>query len=301
MKHFAMLSIVLFVVAFAVAQPARAQQYTFTFNPPDGTQVLQTNALTETQQSGPKDKTTHSASQQIRILFKKTDTGFTMTQTPLLEDGKPSKAKPQTLELDAKGNCVALQNMDELRKQMVAKITAKMREQGIDEKYVDKWLSAKVAEAKDQCQEYYGLYAGKTVKIGDVWKDTLTMDIDQGITAPVYRTITFAGTVQKDGKTCLRIKYSATADEKALQSAVNKLMAARDKQAKAQGQDPKKLPRIIGMSKTRVSERIVDPATMLDYGETTTIVITQRITMPGQGTITVTTTQKQVSTVKFEK
>lgn len=293
--------LILALLAAALALPAAAQQqFTFKFNPPDGTKVTQTDDITITQQSSPTDKNTRTAQQKTTVAFHTIAKGFTMALTNVPAAGA-KKSETLTLVLDGGGNLQTIQELPALRKEMTAKLTPTTRKNGIDEKYVDKVLDRLVSQQKAMCKQYFGLYAGKTVKVGDVWKDSTDIDIDQSVSVTVRRTITFAGTVQKAGKTCLRVKYSVVADEKTLQAAVNKMMAARDKLAKAQGEDPKKLPRIIDMSMKEEGERIVDPTVMLDYGETVTATRTQRVSMPGKGTMTATVTQKKVSTMTYGK
>ncbi len=290
------------LLAVALAPPAVAQQtYTFKFNPPDGTKLVQTDNITITQQSSPTDKNTRTAQTKTRFVIKKVAAGFALAMTTMPGAGAAKKAQTLTLALDAKGSLKSIQELPAMRKEMLAKVTPATRQKGFDEKYVEKVLATLTAQHKAMCLQYYGLYVGKTVKVGDSWKDTTSISLDQGIAVTLRRSITFVGTVQKAGKTCLRVKYTVQADEKTLQAAVDKMMTQRDKLAKAEGQDPKKLPRILSMSIKEEGERIVDPATLLDYGETVTETRSQRVSMPGKGTLTATATQKKVSTVTFEK
>jgi hypothetical protein len=294
------LSVLTALLAMALALPARAQQaITIKFNPPSGTKVVQTDAITVSKQTG-KDKSSDSSEVMQRVEFKKIATGFEVTRTLLGPSGQTApKAKPTTVLLDKNGNFTAIKDIDRIKKEMNAKLTDATRKKGLDEAYVQKLIDTQTAFEKKSWHEYAGKFAGKTVKIGQVWKETAASELIPGVSFTVRRTITFAGTVQKNGKNCIRIKYNTTADSASLKTAVAKYMTERDKLAKAQGKDPKTLPRTTGMSIKVESERIVDPATLLEYGETSTSTRTESTSIPGMGTVTTTAVQKKVTTYKY--
>jgi len=282
-----------------LAGPAAAQTITFKFNPPNGTTVVQTDAISIVKQTG-TSKSTDARESKMRIVFKKFGNTFQVTRTKLGPAGQvPPNAESLTVKLDSNGKCLEVVGIKEKRAALLSKITPESRKKGLDEKYVDQVIDAQIALQKKSWAEYAGKFVGKTAKIGETWKESASLDLMPGVAVTIRRTITFAGMVQKGGKTCVRIRYSTVADPASLKTAIAKIMAERDKIAKAQG-NTANLPRVVGMTIKEERERVVDPATMLEYADTVTSTRSEQVSVPGQGTITTSTVQKTVTTYKYE-
>ncbi|OPZ87036.1 MAG: hypothetical protein BWY76_00668 [bacterium ADurb.Bin429] len=300
MKHLTTcVTLAVLAAMLGLARPTAAQTITFKFNPPHGTTVIQTDAISIVKQTG-TDKSTDSRESKMRVVFKKFGNIFQVTRTKLGPAGQIAPGtEPVSVKLDGKGNCLEVVDIEKKRKALLAKITPASREKGLDEKYVNEVVDAQIALQKKSWKEYAGKFAGKTVKIGQAWKESTSLELMPGISVTIKRTITFVGMAQKYGKNCVRIRYSTVADPASLKTAIAKIMAERDKVAKAQG-NTAKLPRVLGMTIKEERERLVDPATLLEYSDTVTSTRSEQVSIPGQGTITTSTVQKTVTTYKYE-
>ncbi len=307
LKYFAPL-VVLFV-SLALAAPVGGQQVTFRFNPPNGITFTQTDTQSMTRKATGEPSETQTQEQKTKTVIKKTAKGFTFTQTPLakttvvggkrttVSDENPAGSTPVTLVLDATGKALSVQGFEKLQQQMLARVTDETRKKGIDEKTVRATFVRLAERQKTEWGQAVSIYAGRTVKLGESWRDDTKPD-ENGI---IYkRVITFGGMKTIRGKNCIRISYVITSDPASVRTALAKIDAARTKALAAQKTKKTALPKFVSLSAREEGERYLDPNTMLAYGETVTGTRTQVVDMPGKGKITISAMEKKVTTYDFK-
>ncbi|MHB9130097.1 MAG: DUF6263 family protein [Armatimonadota bacterium] len=304
------------VISYAWAQqppppkpvPApQPQQITFKFNPPNGATFIQTETATQTRVSG-KEKQTQTTVTKTRMVFKKTAKGYTLTQTPISSSitigGKTTSAKklnaPVTYVLAANGKVLTVSGFEKEAQAMGAKLPIKDKKKRSE--FVKGVIAGKTAQAKVLWETFVGKYIGKTVKVGDVWKETQKLPLVGAEPIPVHFTTTFVQRVAVNRHNCIRVVMTSVADDKALAAAVVKNKQGIEKLEKESAAKGKKfqLPTPVSLSMEDRSERVIDPATMLFYSESMTKTSKQVVDFPGEGKKTLTTIENTVTKYEYK-
>lgn len=287
-----------------VPQP---QQITFKFTPGNGTTFVQTETTTQTREIG-KDKQSQTAVKKTRMVFKKTAKGYTLTQTPISASmtagGKTVSAKELggsvTYVLDANGKVLSVRGFEKEAQAMAAKLPVKDKKKRSD--FVKGVITGKTDQAKVLWQSYVGKYIGKSVKIGDVWKETQKLPIAGPDPIPVNFTTTFVQRVMVNAHNCIRVTTTSVPDDKALAASITKRKQELEKMEKEASAKGKKIqfPTPVSFSLDEQSERVIDPATMLFYSESMTKTSKQVVDVPSKGKMTMNMTETTVTKYEYK-
>lgn len=290
------------VVALAMSASAMAQKATFKFNPPHGTSyvITKTATMTETNADGKDNKVTEVS--KTRVTIAKTPTGYTFTYAPtstsVTVNGKSQKV-PQpdagtklVYIIDAKGNLVKVNGLEAIFNKAIADLPAEQKTQANAQKaaYIESETKGRQAEWK----ETVARFVGKTVTVGDTWSENMK---SRNPNAPTKVTLKFAGMTNIGGRSCMKMRMTPTYNNAAIKNAAEKKFA----QVKAAADKEKQtvdIPTVQSANMTSEVTRLVDPTTMLSYGETSTRSMTVVLKSKKRGTVTMKSTEKQ--DVKYE-
>ncbi|MDO8586295.1 MAG: hypothetical protein Q7T82_04585 [Armatimonadota bacterium] len=282
--------------AFASA----GQQFTFTFNPPEGASCVMTVKTTRAIAGGPDGKHTDVGETKERIEISKTPTGYAVAHTPLsltmTRDGKPFSKSDMALagyfvnlsmvrDLDAKGECVGIRNPEEIARQLAdafgrnapasVQQSVLMIAEGLIAKNITEW-NGRIAD-----------FVGRKAKVGDVWATTSEAGSPLSGSMPMPTKIKFVGMMKYRRKDCVRISYRNSAGSGSMQQYLQDIM---DRTSASSG-NPRS--RVLRVQVAAQGERLIDPATMLIYTESLTRTFNVTTQTPGQKNTTVSSVEKR--------
>lgn len=294
------------VLGLAAAQAAPADSVTFKFNPANGLTVIQTDKDTDVQSSSTGDKRTRVEVSKMKVAFKKNAKGYTMAlsllSNTMTENGKAAKNAnldflkgiTMTYALDPAGRFITLTGLDPLRKKMELDMTGREVQEGKSKKIIQ----ALIKQRKNDWQQEFERFIGKTVKIGDVWRETKDVPFPLGGTLPVEKTLTFAGHVKVGARNCVRLRYAAETNDAKVKVLIDKAMARIREEAKKEKK--KDIPSLLSMKVKQARERVVDPATMMVYSESLTETRTTAMDIPGKGKVTMNIARTKMTTYEYK-
>jgi len=280
----------------ALLPPLSAQEITFTFHPPDSITFLQTLTTTKNTDMGQRGKLDEVTEVVGRLTIMKTSNGYRMTETPLsisaTKNGQrvddPTLALFENIvveyQLDKDGNLLGISGYEKLVDVMKQLVPAEMLET------LSSILNDETLRNRDAAEwnERIGDFIGKMIRLGDSWAGVDSFPLPNGETIAYYSLTRFPEQVKCGNRDCLRLQFDYNSDASALSKLVNRDLA------KLLGQPAESLPPTSSAAKiSGFGERLVDPHTMLIYSETVERTLTAKTTMPGQGDVDMTQTERR--------
>ena len=274
----------------------------FAYRPPDGTKCTERATLTRVVSVG-TDKTTTQGTMAWRAVVKRTGSGYRNTNTLLsssvTRNGQVQKntldglliGLPITYEIDRNGQLKAVKGYGEARKRLEAKLgpeQARKMPEELSEK-------AMVSRVKQEWKERFGEFAGRTVPIGSAMVSVRPYALPYGDQTDYYRVTRVLGRVTYAGHSCVKIRFDYHSNAKALAKLVgrpvNEITAPNGKKLR--------VTQMKDATVTGGGERIIDPATMLLYAESSSRDLSLKMQGPAGKPVTFTTSEKQVRTFKY--
>lgn len=259
----------LLVAGFA-GSSAFAQRITFQLNPKIGVKWQETSRHTMSMQQGSQTMSV-MMEMQYQVTAKKTAVGYTYTLLPskviVKQDGKVITPTSAAL---TKGVRIAYAYNSKQKK---------MTATGFDKLLtnIKKTCSAELAKklqpmfnpatlkatAEQEWQERVGRYINTTSIIGATKKITEKLPSPLGMPIPSTRAIKFVELRKVNNHSCVFITEQTTIDEKVVRDLFIKVMGSIP-----QGAQKGEIPTVNKISVTGNGERLIDPTTMMIYGET---------------------------------
>lgn len=252
------------------ALPARAEEVTFRWDPPDGTAFTVRTRSTKTQSSGEGVARVTRTETIAKVVIRRTLSGtdYAVTQVSLegSRDGHPivdplSQALsgvPLTYSVDRQGRLEAIRGYDTLIEkvralvpsEMHARLASVLNEKGLLE------------QARSDWDGRFGDLAGRTVHVGDVWAARSEMPLPTGARIPYSTRTTLAATEGCGGNRCVRLEADYGAESAALTEMANRVLAQASKETGLPHAPPLSTSTISGTYRI-----VMEPSTMLIHGE----------------------------------
>jgi hypothetical protein len=268
---------VLLLAALAAAllverQPVgAAESVRFAFAPRDGTRAIVVTKMSRKKFFAGRSQIDKSTAYEDR-RFKKVAGGYQMIAVLKVvfcnRDGveylDPAlmalSSVPLTFIIAKSGRATAIKGYDKvveaLRKNMPPEAT-----KALGNTITKEALAAREIEEWDA---RIGDFVGKTAKVGDVWNGESEYALSSGQKIKHKSTVKFMGWETVAGKRCLRVRYVYWSDASDLGDLVDKKIAEIYKSLEMKS--PR--PRAADVQFRGAGERLIDPSTMLIYGET---------------------------------
>ena len=325
-SDFRALTLLLALLAFALcgapgAFAADTQPITFHFKPPEGIVVIQTDNSTTVEKMNDKTRSEEVDDSKMRVGFHKTATGYTAVLTNLANtlkrDGKvvhsPEAALMKdvvlTYVLDAAGKCKTVKGFDVLQRRMAAEMNQQRAANHLPAakkqatELASRLVSGMVKQRVEEWQMEFSRFSGKTVKLGDTWRDSTPLSLPVvgalSIKFTLHHTITFAERVTVNGHQCVRLKYLTTTDPVEVKTAIKQAMSTLKQMAEKQ-HVTEKLPEMQDFSLQQLRERVIDPATMLVYSESYSQTQRTQLDHPTKGKVVALTTEQRTTKYEFK-
>lgn len=285
------------LLAVPAASAAEGEAVTFTYAPPEGVVVERTVKRSNEVRRGDDAYLDVSLLRDERVAEKTAD-GYTIRRT-VLENTLERDGTPITspmlgamagLELvytiDSDGRATDIQGYDAILEKLkttlpgpfVSQIASLFNKEGLRQRDIAQWN----AELGEQ--------AGSTVALGERRAERAEMTLPSGQKAPYYTLDIYDSWVDcGDGARCLKIRTLYHHDPVALAELGGDGAAAALEQA---GWDGEALAGEPLGEVTGEGERLVDPATMELYGQTSKKTLDADVTLPGSGETHVRTIEK---------
>jgi len=288
--------ITLTVVWLITTQSAIAQEVTFTFHPPDSITYLQTVTTTKNTEMGQMGKRDEVMEAEVRVTIMQTGDGYRLIFTPLsmsaTRNGQkiddPMLALFQNIvveyQLDKDGKLLGISGYEKLMDVMQQLVPAEMIEK------LSSVLNEETLKNRDAAEwdGQIGKFIGQTISLGDSWASVDSFPLPSGESITFYSVTRFPEQVKCGEHDCVKISFDYNSDISTLSAIVNQTVQ------KLMGQPADSLPatpstgNIVGSG-----ERIIDPATMLIQSEYVERTLTTKMTIPGQGDIDLTQTERR--------
>lgn len=292
------LSAALAAILFALVSVTFAEEITFKFNPPDSISFIQNLKSTRSTEMGAMGKRDEVTESSVQIVMSKTADGYNLIATPIsvstTMNGQPVdnpilallQNAVVTYNIDKDGQIISITGYEKLIDIMKSSFPEQVWES------ISSYLNPEALANKDAAEwnGRIGSFIGRSAKIGEAWPA-----VTDSFTIPNGGTIRFYSTTKVTEKTkcgngdCVRVRFSYNTDPRALFEFMGN--AANDL-AKVVGDSTFSLD-VSGGTITGSGERLVDPQTMLIYSETIERSISTKMTMPGQGEMPITQSEKR--------
>lgn len=263
----------------------------FRFKPPDGTTYVETVKTTKVSHLGAEATRTDTSEVKAKTVITKTAGGYRAASTALsvsaTRNGRPfadpliTSIKGLTIvhELDEHGQSLAIRGYDEFLKRMreqldpavIQAVSAVLNEEAMNNKTQAEWRG-RVAS-----------FVGRAVRVGDAWEGVDEYSLPSGEKVVFYSITKVAERVKHAGRDCVKIEFHYDTDAEALGEFTGKIL--KDVRAVAGASGPELT--VAGTKLTGGGQRVVDPATMLIYGETWTRTVEMPMNVSGRGIVTV--------------
>jgi hypothetical protein len=167
---------------------------------------------------------------------------------------------PLTFIIDNSGRITSIKGFDKVvaafkknwPPEAVAGAGSALSEEALSRRQIEEW-NARIGD-----------FVGKTARVGEAWNGESEYALPNGKSIKSHTTIKFVGWRMVAGRRCLRIRYVYSSDASALSGLLDKMIG--DIYRSLQTKRPKLAIR--GAQIQGAGERLMDPATMLIYGET---------------------------------
>lgn len=247
-----------------------AESVRFAFAPRDGTRAIVVTKITRKKFFAGRSQFDRTTAYEERT-FKKVAGRYQMIAVlkvvfcnrdgvEYLDPGLMALSKvPITFIINKSGRVTAIKGYDEvvaaLRKNMTAE-TAKavgntLTKQALAQREIEQWNSR------------IGDFVGKTARVGEAWNGESESLLPSGQSVKYNTRVKFVGWERVARKRCLRIRYIYWSGASALGDLVDKKIAEIYRLLEMKGPRPS----AAGVQFRGAGERLIDPATMLIYGE----------------------------------
>lgn len=276
------------LLAVVLSASALAEEpFAFRFDPTRGqdrVEITQRLHLTRTREVGELGRQSDEATAEARIVVLRTPQGYTMTVTPLstkvTRDGQEVTGPLATLQslevvyrLDREGKLVEVEGLGKAVGRVLAALPPE-RARAIAE-LVDP--EALAAREKAEWDSRYGDLLGKTVRVGDVWRDRASYEVPGGPTIAYAVKTSVPRALPCAAGTCLAIETTSWSDAPAAGRRTARTAGAPEV-AEAAAETPQDEATIEGRA-----GRIIDPTTMRLFREQLERTIVATVDLPGHG------------------
>ncbi len=281
---------------------AAKEGISFRFAPPTGTTCIETLQTTKVAKLSTGQTRTDVGRVKGKSVYSKTPRGYRLAQTALevsaTRDGRPMpdpvtealKGLTVTYDIDARGQLTAIHGLDKV----IARVEKSVGPQAAQAMAGLLNEEALTNKERSEWEGRIGSFAGERAVIGDVWIGTDEFPLPNGETVTFYLVTKLVGRVKSAGHDCVKMRFSYNSDAAALA----KLAGKTAREIAAAAGRPELPATATEMLIVGSGERVIDPATMLIYAETTERTITMPIQSP-QGEVTATIREKRVYSFQY--
>jgi hypothetical protein len=273
------------------ASCALAQQRTFRFGPPEGTTYTVRQSCTTGAHFGWGQRLAGQFALESEVAIERQAAGYRVTQTlrPTTLEPGPSRNEYVTLsrlKLEAQTGIPVVWELDEdlrlLRVSGIDQIGLRFRKavrrdktlSDVGRSVARRMLTEEgsLSAAEDHCQRAYASYLGQRAEIGSAWVTTGRFYCMSGEVAEFYTAMKVTGEQRVGDVACVRVEFQSAQDPTELSTFLGPhAVELLDRKTAFTGS-------------ARVSEsgcRLIDPATMLSYGQE--VARTAEFHLPGPG------------------
>jgi hypothetical protein len=287
------------VVSLTCVAPAAGQE--FRFNPPDGTTYVETVRVTQQTKTDRLGEMSESQESSSRVRVSRTAEGYSFAATILsgtvTQDGKeleiPGLLMPVgmtfTLETDHRGKLRQVRGYEELSSKLSQSLPADTAASDADVMSEDEMVEQERVDWRDRIS---GLI-GRKCKVGEAWITAERIQLPTGRAVTHTMVTRVVGREKRLGHDCVRVKFAYNTNAAALRAFAGKALAGRLKGAR----------RKAGAADVHVSgsgERLIDPTTMLIYGESTTRTVRTLVDVLGEEKVPTTVIVKRQYRYQYE-
>lgn len=260
------------ISAASVAKADTAGKVTFKFDPPDGT-VVNYVITNITSSVGANGKDTKKIISRERRQYKKNTSGCSVISTPL-------EVKMLLNDKEVKGNPII---NAVIGVSMTEEITSDGRLKNIDlptapfDRFIEENKSnpsasamasavreSLITAAKWEWESRVEQFVGRTAAIGELWMSTPDRNVADDIRMPVKMRTRLVEMVERDGRTCAKLRFHYDADTEKLIAEASKVIS--DELASVPDTEDVTID-VISAKASGDGEAIIDPQTMLFIGE----------------------------------
>ncbi|HUU55631.1 MAG TPA: hypothetical protein VMY87_11995 [Armatimonadota bacterium] len=287
------------VVGIGPAAAAQDSAPTFRFDPPDGTRYVESVDTTQVLDFGEGRTSARRSELRTEVAMEKEATGYRITSTLVsggttsaLEEADNAALKalegvPLTYSIDGEARIASVsgirQATDKVRAALPATIAAIVSKALTEE--------AVLATAQADWDRRVLNFVGRPAGVGEVWVAREKFPVPSGEVVGFYSAMRVAKQEQVGGRDCVRVEYSYSRDPRALRDflgdAGEAALAGRE--------------RFPGSSEVSgKGYRLLDPATLLCYGEELEREVKTTLTTPEGESFPVTIRQTKSYRYEYE-
>lgn len=275
----------------------------FIYNPPDSTKFVETATMVRTKDLGGVGKQVDQTKQIMDVVLTKTDEGYsgrsTLREMEFMRDGKLVQQPffdamlNMTIEyaIAPDGNLTDIIGLGEVLDKMLADTPnlppAVMN--AINEESMKK-------KSMVEYQGRIGDFIGREYEIGDVWTAESEFSMPDGSLIQYLTVIRFKEMVPCGNQQCVKVEYVYDADPTNLKSFIADVFEELDVSAKMYIENMKPMPMKISGS----GSRLLDPNTMLIYGETLQRRMEMTMNIPERGPVPMVMTETRTYEFQYE-
>ncbi len=278
---------------------AKEGQAVFRFQPPDGTTYVESVDTTQVVDFGEGRTSARRSGLRTRITIQKEATGYTITSTLLsgqttsaLDEADNAALKalegvPLTYHIDGEARIASVsgikQATDKVRSALSADVAAIVSKALTDE--------AVLAAARADWDRRVLNFVGRPARPGDVWLAAEKFPLPSGEAVEFYSAMRVAKEEEAAGRECVRVESGYSRDARALSDFLGN-GAERLLSDKATLPGPSQV--------SGGGYRVVDPATLLCYGEELELEVKTTLALPDGGTLPLAIHQTKTYTYEYE-
>lgn len=293
-------------VTVALTAPAAAEQ--FQFNPPDGTTYVLSVRTTRNTTAGTLGKRTEDRETSERVQVARTEDGFTFTATglhaTLNRDGEKVESPvfkmlaglTVTTDVDSRGQVRSIRGFDQFIARLKAALPAGTLETLSPAVSEEAMVSRETAEWNGRIASF----VGREVKIGSSWTSKDRYDLPTGGAVHFITTTRIVGREQVEGRDCVRIKFSYTANAPAPPVPAVKAPGKPARKPRRAEKSAKPPMRPQSTSISGGGDRLIDPSTMLIYAESLARTLKVPVNVPGRGKVVATVVERKQYRYQYE-
>jgi len=269
----------------------------FRFDPPDGASYVESVDTTQVLDFGEGRTSARQSELRTQVTIGKETTGYSITSTLVsggttsaLEEADNAALKalegvPLTYHIDGEARIASVsgirQATDKVRAALPDSVAAIVSKALTDE--------AVLATARADWDRRVLNFVGRPARVGDAWLATEKFPLPSGEVVEFYSAMRVTKREQAGGRDCVRVEYSYSRDPRTLRGALgdsaDSLLAGKEPFASA--------------SKVSGSGyRVIDPETLLCYGEELEREVTTILPLPDGESLDVTI--RQTKTYAYE-
>jgi len=263
----------------------------FRFAPPDGTTYTEAVVVVQLVDFGEGRTSSRQSVLKTKVDIRKLAVGYNIVSTLLYGQttggaGEPGAALealqgvPLTYEIDGQAHLISVTGAAQVRQkleealpsELAAAMAATLSDEGV------------LAAARSDWNRRVLSYVGVPAQVGEAWVDVEEFTLPSGGTVDYYSAHRVAGVEDVAGVRCLRVEFTNSRDPAALRP-----FLGPNAEALLTGKPP--LPGSDTLSGS--GNRVVDPTTLLCYGEEVDQKVTTTVAVPGNPSVPVTIDQRK--------